>query len=168
MCCNPRVFAWGPVDQRGVEKRKDVLVYTSKPLKKDLEVMGPVRAVLFVATSARDTDFTAKLVDVFPDGQARNLADGILRLRYRKGLEKEELAVPGEGQRITVDLGVTGNVFLKGHRVRLEVSSSNFPRFDRNPNTGGPIAAETRLVRANQTVYHDFDRPSQLVLPVLP
>ena len=103
-----------------------------------------------------------------PGRAGANLTDGILRLRYRKGLEKEELAVPGEGQRITVDLGVTGNVFRKGHRVRLEVSSSNFPRFDRNPNTGGPIAAETRLVRANQTVYHDFDRPSQLVLPVLP
>jgi uncharacterized protein len=168
VCCNPRVFPWGPVDQRPVEKRKDVLVYTSAPLSRDLQVLGPVKATLFVSTSARDTDFTAKLVDVFPDGLARNLTDGILRLRYRKGLEKEELASPGEVQRITVDLGVTGNVFRKGHRVRLEVSSSNFPRFDRNPNTGGPLADETRLLKATQAIYHDRRRPSQLVLPVVP
>ena len=125
------------MDQRPVEQRKDVLVYTTKPLKHDLEVIGAVQAVLYVASSARDTDFTAKLVDVFPDGEARNLTDGILRLRYRNSLEKPELAKPGEIYRVTVDAGVTGNVFLKGHRIRLEISSSNFPRFDRNANTGG-------------------------------
>jgi putative CocE/NonD family hydrolase len=121
-----------------------------------------------VATSARDTDFTAKLVDVFPDGYARNLTDGILRMRYRNSLEKSELLNPGEVYRVTVDTGVTSNVFLKGHRVRVEISSSNFPRFDRNPNTGGVQADETHLFKANQTVYHDRERPSQIVLMVMP
>src|ERR1039458_428199 len=120
------------MDQRSVEQRRDVLVYTTRPLKRDLEAIGPVQAVLWISTSARDTDFTAKLVDVFPEGAARNLTDGILRLRYRDGLEKPELANPGQMYRITIDAGVTGNVFLKGHRIRVEISSSNFPRFDRN------------------------------------
>jgi putative CocE/NonD family hydrolase len=166
VCCNPRVFPWGPMDQRGVEERKDVLVYTSSPLKRDLETVGPVKVVLYVATTARDTDFTAKLVDVAPDGVARNLTDGILRLRYRNSLEKAELAKPGEVYRITVDAGVTGNVFLKGHRIRVEVSSSNFPRFDRNSNTGGKIADALKLSQAAQTVYHDARHPSALVLNV--
>jgi hypothetical protein len=168
VCCNPKVFPWGPMDQRLVERRPDVLVYTTKPLKHDVEVIGPVRAVLYVSTSARDTDFTAKLVDVAPDGYARNLTDGILRLRYRDSLEKPELAKGGEVYRISIDAGVTGNVFLKGHSIRLEISSSNFPRFDRNPNTGGAIGEEIRLGKASQTVYHDREHPSQLVLMVMP
>jgi putative CocE/NonD family hydrolase len=167
VCCNPRVFPWGPMDQRPVEKRNDVLVYTSKPLRKDLEVVGPVQVVLYASTSARDTDFTAKLVDVFPDGYARNLTDGILRLRYRTSLAQAVPATPGTVYRITIDAGVTSNVFLKGHSIRLEISSSNFPRFDRNPNTGAPISAETRLLKALQTIYHDPDHPSQLLLPVV-
>ena len=168
ICCNPKIFPWGPMDQRPVEHRKDVLVYTTAPLRQDLEVIGPVEVVLYVATSARDTDFTAKLVDVSPGGYARNLTDGILRLRYRTSLEKPELLNPGEVYRVTVDAGVTSNVFLKGHRVRVEISSSNFPRFDRNPNTGGPIADETKLLKANQIVYHDREHPSQVVLMVMP
>jgi len=168
VCCNPKVFAWGPMDQRAVEQRRDVLVYTTKPLKQDVEVVGPVQAVLYVATSAKDTDFTAKLVDVSPDGTARNLTDGILRLRYRSSLEKGELAKPGDIYRITIDAGVTANVFLKGHRIRLEVSSSNFPRFDRNPNTGVVLADAVQLQRATQTIYHDRDRPSHLLLMVTP
>jgi putative CocE/NonD family hydrolase len=144
-----------------------VLVYTTAPLPGDVEVVGPVRVVLYAATSARDTDFTAKLVDVLPDGRAQNLTDGILRLRYRQSLEKPELARPGEIYKFTIDAGVTGNVFQKGHRIRIEVSSSNFPRFDRNPNTGGPIADATDLRKATQTVYHDARRPSYLLLPVL-
>src|SRR5206468_8477122 len=139
VCCNPKVFPWGPRDQRPVERRSDVLVYTTKPLKKDLEVTGPVQAVLYISTNASDTDFTAKLVDVFPDGYARNLTDGILRLRYRESLERAELATPGQVYRVRIDAGVTSNVFLKGHRVRVEISSSNFPRFDRNANTGGAV-----------------------------
>lgn len=167
VCCNPKVFPWGPRDQRAVEQRRDVLVYSTAPLPGDVEVVGPVRVVLYAATSARDTDFTAKLVDVLPDGRAQNLTDGILRLRYRQSLEKPELAQPGDIYKLTIDAGVTGNVFQKGHRIRIEISSSNFPRFDRNPNTGGPVADATELRKATQTVYHDARRPSYLLLPVL-
>ena len=167
VCCNPKVLPWGPLDQRAVEKRPDVLVYTSAPLRKDLEVIGPVRVVLYAATSAPDTDFTAKLVDVFPDGRAQILTDGILRARYRHSLEKEKLMRPGVISKLTIDAGVTGNVFLRGHSIRLEISSSNFPRFDRNPNTGRPIAGETELRNAHQTIYHDAAHPSHLVLPVV-
>jgi len=120
-----------------------------------------------VSTNAKDTDFTAKLVDVFPDGTARNLTDGILRLRYRNSLAQPELAKPGELYKITVDAGVTSNVFLKGHKIRLEVSSSNFPRFDRNPNTGGVVASATKLVKANQIVFHDANHPSYLTMLVM-
>jgi uncharacterized protein len=166
-CCNPKVFPWGPMDQRPVERRRDVLVYSSAPLRRDLEVIGPVRVVLYASTSARDTDFTAKLVDVFPDGRAQNLTDGILRLRFRHSLEQPVLARPGEICKLTIDAGVTGNVFLKGHRIRVEISSSNFPRFDRNLNTGGAIADDTELRKASQTVYHDTLHPSHVVLPVV-
>ena len=168
VCCNPRIFPWGPMDQRPVEQRQDVLVYSTKTLKHDVEVIGPVQAVLYVASSARDTDFTVKLVDVFPDGLARNLTDGILRLRYRNSLEKPELAKAGEIYRVTVDAGVASNVFQKGHRIRVEISSSNFPRFDRNSNTGGPVEQAIRLATARQTIYHDAAHPSCLVLRVLP
>jgi putative CocE/NonD family hydrolase len=168
VCCNPKIFPWGPMDQRPVEERNDVLVYTTAALHEDLEVIGPVKAVLYIATSARDTDFTAKLVDVAPDGYARNLTDGILRLRYRHSLEHPELAKAGAVYQITVDAGVTSNTFRKGHRIRLEISSSNFPRFDRNPNTGGPLMSETRLIKASQTVYHGGQHPSRLVLMVVP
>ncbi len=168
VCCNPKIFPWGPMDQRAVERRPDVLVFTTPPLTADLEVTGLVSVVLYASTSAPDTDFTAKLVDVFPTGEARNLTDGILRMRYRGSLEKFELARPGEVYKLTIDAGVTSNVFLKGHRVRLEISSSNFPRFDRNPNTGRPIADETVLRKASQTIYHDREHPSRIVLPVIP
>jgi putative CocE/NonD family hydrolase len=168
VCCNPKVFPWGPMDQRAVERRPDVLVFSTPPLTADLEVTGPVNVVLYASTSAPDTDFTAKLVDVFPTGEARNLTDGILRMRYRSSLEKSELAQPGEVYKVTIDAGVTSNVFLKGHRVRLEISSSNFPRFDRNPNTGRPIADETVLRKASQIIYHDREHPSHIVLPVIP
>jgi len=168
VCCNPRVFPWGPMDQRPVEQRSDVLVYTSGPLASDLEVIGPVKAILYAATTAKDTDFTAKLVDVFPDGEARNLTDGILRLRYRDSLEKPQPATPGEVYKIAIDAGVTANVFLKGHRIRVEISSSNFPRFDRNSNTGGRIADETKLLKATQTIYHGREHPSRLALVAMP
>lgn len=168
VCCNPRVFPWGPLDQRSVEGRPDVLVYTTRPLRTDVTVAGPVKAVLFVSTSARDTDFTVKLVDVFPEGEARILTDGILRLRYRKSVGHPEGAKPGEIYEITIDAGETANVFLRGHRIRVEIASSNFPKFDRNPNTGGSIPDETRLVVANQTVYHGGTRPSRLEVMVIP
>ncbi|MGH9718695.1 MAG: CocE/NonD family hydrolase [Bryobacteraceae bacterium] len=167
VCCNPKIFPWGPLDQRTVEQRRDVLVYTSQPLSHDLEVTGPIRVVAWASTSAPDTDFTAKLVDVFPDGAARSLTDGILRLRYRDSLEKPALANPGEIYRLTINAGVTSNLFAQGHRIRLEISSSNFPRFDRNPNTGRAIADEIGFHAASQTVYHDRLHPSHFLLPVV-
>jgi putative CocE/NonD family hydrolase len=151
-----------------VEARRDVLVYTTPPLKRDVEVTGRVDAILYVATSANDTDFSAKLVDVFPSGETRNVTDGLLRLRYRDGLGKPVPARPGQVYPIKVDVGVTSMVFFTGHSIRLEVSSSNFPRFDRNPNTGRPVADEKVFRRAQQTVFHDSKRESHLLLPVVP
>src|ERR1700722_3799914 len=168
VCCDPKVIPWGPIDQRPVEKRKDVLVYTSAPLKQDLEVTGPIRVVLYASTLALDTDFTAKLVDVFPNGEARNLTDGILRLRYRGGVDKAVLAEPGKVYSVVIDAGVTSNVFLAGHAIRVEISSSNFPRFDRNLNTGRAFADDVGLKKAQQTIYHSRQYPSHVLLPVIP
>ncbi len=168
VCCNPRLLPWGPLDQRAIEQRRDVLVYTTPSLKRPLEVTGPVRAVLYVSTSGPDTDFTAKLVDVYSDGRALNVTDGILRLRYRESLAHPVLLKPGAIYEVTIDMGVTSIEFGKGHRIRLQVSSSNFPRFDRNPNTGRAIADEREWMRASQSVYHGAPRPSHLLLPVVP
>ncbi len=167
VCCDPAIFPWGPMDQRPIERRSDVLVYNTPPLKHDVEITGPIRVELWIMTSARDTDFTAKLVDVFRDGEARNLTDGILRLRYRDGLDRISLARPSQSLHVSIDAGVTSNLFLAGHRIRLEISSSNFPRFNRNGNTGGAIADETRTVPAHQTIFHDARHPSALLLPVV-
>lgn len=168
ICCNARVLPPGPMDQRVIEGRHDMLVFTSDPLKSDLQVTGVVRAQLFVSTTARDTDFTAKLADVAPDGTALSLTDGILRLRYRNGLDRPELAKPGDVYPISIDAGPTSNVFLRGHRIRLEIASSNFPRFDRNLNTGRANADETDARAAHQTVFHGGRYPSALMLPVVP
>lgn len=157
-----------PSDQRAIEQRADVLVYTTPPLERDVEVTGPLSVTLWIASSARDTDFTAKLVDVHPDGTARAINDGILRTRYRKSKSAPALLTPDEPTEITIDMGATSNVFLAGHRIRLDLSSSNFPRFDRNPNTGGTFGEDAELLRASQTVFHDSKRPSRLVLPVIP
>ena len=161
--------AAGPVDQRRVESRGDVLCYTTPVLDHPVEVTGNVSLTLFVSSSARDTDFTGKLVDVFPDGRAIFLTDGILRARYRDSLAEPELLTPDQVYEVTVDLSVTSNVFLPGHRIRLEVSSSNFPRFDRNTNTGGTIAedGEQDLRVAVNRVFHGPGHPSRLVLPVI-
>ena len=159
----------GPRDQRAVEERADVLCYTSAVLAADLEVTGPVRLVLYVTSSALDTDFTGKLVDVHPDGRAIILTDGILRARYREGCSTPKLLVPGEVYCIEIDLVATSNVFRAGHRMRLEVASSNFPRFDRNTNTGGVIARETEadFKLATNSVLHSAQQASHLVLPVI-
>jgi putative CocE/NonD family hydrolase len=156
------------MDQRPVEKRRDVLVYTSKPLLQDMEVTGPVEVVLRASTNVPDTDFTAKLVDVFPSGETRNLTDGILRARYRESLEKPRTMKAGEIYRLPIDAGVTSNVFLKGHRIRVEISSSNFPRFDRNLNTGKVVEDEVQLRTANQVVFHDRNNHSYIQLPMIP
>ena len=159
----------GPVDQSVVDGRDDVLCYTSPVLTEPVEVTGFVELKAFVSSSAVDTDITAKLVDVFPDGRAINLCDGILRLRYRNGLSQHELMEPGEVYEVTVPMSVTSNVFLPGHRIRLDISSSNFPHYDRNSNTGGVISSEALedMVVADNTVHHGGARPSRLVLPII-
>ena len=159
----------GPLDQRQIETREDVLCYTTLPLEQPVEVTGPIELVLHVSSSARDTDFTGKLVDVHPDGRAEILTDGILRARYRQSLSSSVLMEPGQVYELRIDLEATSNVFLTGHRIRLEVSSSNFPRFDRNSNTGGTIASEQEkdFVQAINCVYHSQVNPSHLVLPVI-
>ncbi|MGQ9698906.1 MAG: CocE/NonD family hydrolase [Armatimonadota bacterium] len=153
-------------DQRDIEKRPDVLLFTTAPLEEDLEVAGRMTVRLYVSSSARDTDFTAKLVDVLPDGTAYNVADGLIRARWRNP-RRQSLIQPGRVYALDIDLWSTSMVFQKGHRIRLEVSSSNFPRFSRNPNTGRPIETETQLVKATNTVFHDAKRSSCLVLPVV-
>jgi uncharacterized protein len=168
LCCGALPTGIGPQDQRPAEARSDVLVYTSEPFAKDTEVTGPVSLDLYVSSSAVDTDFTGMLVDVWPNGFAQNLTSGILRLRYRKSQEKPELAKPGETYHITLDLWATSNVFLAGHKLRLEVSSSNFPRFDRNLNTGEDLANASRMVKATNRIYHDSAHPSALIVPLVP
>jgi uncharacterized protein len=168
LCCEALPTGIGPQDQRPAEARSDMLVYTTPVFAKDTEVTGPVSLDLYVSTSAVDTDFTGMLVDVWPNGFAQNLTSGILRMRYRNSQEKPELANPGETYDITMDLWATSNVFLAGHKLRLEVSSSNFPRFDRNLNTGEEQARATRMVKATNVIYHDKAHPSALVVPVVP
>jgi putative CocE/NonD family hydrolase len=160
--------AAGPYDQKMVEQREDVLVYSTAPLEEDVEVTGPVKMILYAASTARDTDFTAKLVDVHPDGKAFNLCDGIIRARWRAGMDKPALLAPGNVERYEIDLWVTSNLFRRGHRIRVQVSSSNFPRFDRNPNSGEPFGSDTELLQATQTILHDAEHPSHFVLPVIP
>ncbi|MBS1876189.1 MAG: CocE/NonD family hydrolase [Acidobacteria bacterium] len=166
ICCNVRLLPPGPIDQRAIEGRHDILVFTSPPLNEDLHVAGVVHVLLHVSTDAKDTDFTAKLIDVDPQGPALGVTDGILRLRYRNGLDRPELAKPGEIYAITIDAGPTNWAFRQGHRIRLEVASSNFPRFDRNLNTGRANAGETQLRKANQTVWHGGKYGSAILLPV--
>ncbi len=167
-CCNPELVPWGVYDQRPLEYRNDMLVYTSEPLEEDLEVTGPISVKLYASTDGRDTDFTAKLVDVHPDGYAVNLCDNIVRARYHESREYQTLLEPGRVYEFTIDLWMTSNVFLKGHRIRVDVSSSNFPRFDRNPNTGNPFGQDAELRVANQTILHDEAHPSHILLPVIP
>ena len=158
----------GPWDRRPVERRDDVLVYSSERLSDDVEVTGPVSLNLWVASNAPDTDFTGTLVDVHPDGKAIIICEGLLRCRYRDSLEEPALMEPGTPYELTVDMWETSNVFKAGHRIRLEVSSSNFPRFDRNLNTGNRPGMDAEMQVAHQTVFHDSRRPSYLNLPVIP
>jgi putative CocE/NonD family hydrolase len=148
--------------------RDDVLVYTSAALLEPVEVTGQVEARIYVSSSARDTDFTAKLVDVAPDGQATYLTDGILRMRYREGLDAPVMMEPGIVYEARIDMGITSNLFLSGHKIRVEISSSNFPRYDRNPNTGDDVATATTVNVANNHVHHGPERRSRVILPVIP
>jgi predicted acyl esterase len=158
----------GPADQSGVERRGDVLVYTSAPLAGELAIAGPVEAEVWAATSAPDTDFTAKLVDVDRAGSPWMVLDGIVRCRHREGAGGERLVAPGSVLRLAIPLGSIAHCFGAGHRLRLEVSSSNFPKYDRNLNTGGPLHTDRALAVARQTVFHGGDRPSRLRLTVMP
>jgi putative CocE/NonD family hydrolase len=165
---NTLMIPVGVKDQREVETRPDVLVYTGDPLEKPLEVTGPLQVVLYASSSAPDTDFTAKLVDVRPDGYAQNIADGILRARYHESFSTPKLLSKDEVYEFTIDLWATSHVFLPGHRLRVEISSSNFPRFDRNLNTGGDQATGTHFQVAEQAIFHNQQFRSHILLPVIP
>jgi len=165
---NTIAISTGVQDQRTVERRRDVLVYTGAPLEKPLEITGPVVMKLFAATSGVDTDFTAKLVDVRPDGYAQNLTDGIIRGRFRHSTFHGVPLEPGKPYEFTIDLWATSQVLGKGHRIRVEISSSNFPRYDRNLNTGEDLETGTRMQVAHQTVFHNSVMASHIILPVIP
>jgi hypothetical protein len=167
LCCDSKHLPPGPRDQRSVESRNDVLVYSTSPFANDVEVTGPVSFEFYAKSSAVDTDFTGKLVDVAPNGFAQNLTEGIIRARYRDSQEKPELLNPGQIYKLKLDLWATSNVFRKGHVLRLEVSSSNFPRFDRNPNSGTDANSAQQFIPATNTIYHDDQHPSALVLPIV-
>jgi hypothetical protein len=158
---------WGPFNQTSIEKREDVLVYTSPVLKEDVEVTGPVKVILYAKSSAKNTDFTAKLVDVYPDGRAMRICDGIIRASHRNPEQNPSNIKPGEIYEYTIDLWATSNLFKKGHQIRVEISSSNFPRFDRNLNTGNDFATDTTIIKAEQQIYHNEQYPSCIVLPVI-
>ena len=168
LCCYANAQMGGALDQSMVEHRADVLVYSSEPLSEDLEVIGPVTVTLYASSSAPDTDFTAKLVDAGPCGFARNLTDGIIRARVRESRSEPKLMVAGKVYEFKIDLWATANVFKAGHRVRLEISSSNFPRFDRNPNTGHELFTDAEMRPALQSVMHERSFASYLSLPVIP
>jgi putative CocE/NonD family hydrolase len=169
VCCtgNP-LDQPGAFDQSDIELREDVLVYTSGAVGSEgLEITGPVSAVLHVSSSARDTDFTIKLLDVYPDGRSINVVEGIRRARFRNGYETTEFMEPGQTYRVEIDLHAVSYWFQPGHRLRVEVSSSNFPRFERNLNTGGNNFDETEWVVAENVIHHSAVAPSHLVLPVV-
>ena len=161
-------------DTRPLAHRADVLVFQTEPLQHAIELTGPIVVHLWVASTAVDTDFTAKLIDAYPptpddpEGFAMNLTDGILRMRYRSSREQQQLMEPGAVYEIELELQATSNLFSAGHRIRLDVSSSNFPRFDPNPNTGSPLGCSSDVVVAQNTVFHDESRPSHVVLPIIP
>ena len=158
----------GPRDRRSIERRDDVLVYTTDELTEDIEVTGPIVLTLYAASTARDTDFTATLADVYPNGMAINITEGIIRARFRESFENPTLIEPGSVNGYKLTLWETSNVFKTGHRIRLEVSSSNFPRFDRNQNTGNEPGLDAEVAIAEQTIRHDGNYPSHLMLPVIP
>ncbi|MGD2069214.1 MAG: CocE/NonD family hydrolase [Gemmatimonadota bacterium] len=168
VCCTGGVIQGGAFDQRQIEGRADVLVYSTPPLEEGVEVSGPVTVTLYVSSDARDTDFTAKLIDVHPDGRAFNLDETIQRMRYREGYDREVWMEGGEVYRVVLGPLNTSNWFGPGHRIRIDVSSSNFPRFDRNLNTGGRNYDESEGVAAHNVVHHSERHPSSVELTVVP
>jgi putative CocE/NonD family hydrolase len=166
-CCTSDVAPVGPFNQAEIEQRADVLVYSTASLEQPVELTGPISLTLFAASSAVDTDWTAKLVDVHPDGRVINLNNGIVRASFRDSLEHPTPITPGQIYRYVINIWPTSNVFLAGHRIRLEVSSSNFPHYDRNPNTGHPFGVDAQVQVADQTVYHDPQHASFVTLPII-
>ena len=156
-----------PHDQRVLDHRRDVLIYQTEPLDSPIEVTGVPQITLYASSSARDTDFTAKLIDVYPDGFSQDLCYGIVRARFREGFDTPKLLEAGVVYEYNIELMPTSNLFQKGHRIRVDISSSDFPNFDRNHNTGGDDYGETDLIVADQTVFHDRDYPSRITLPVV-
>jgi putative CocE/NonD family hydrolase len=157
----------GPYDQRVIENRKDVLTYVSEPLKKDMEIIGPINFTLFASSSAPDTDFVVKLADVYPDGKSINISEGIIRARFRNGIwNKPELMKPGMVYEFHIEMMATAYQFKKDHRIKVYITSSNFPLWDRNLNTGENPATDTEFCVAHQTIFHDSLRPSYIELPV--
>jgi hypothetical protein len=167
VCCNRDAAPGGSFDQRQIEARADVLVYTSDPLEQSMEVTGSIHATLFVSSDVKDTDFTVKLVDVHPDGAAFNVDDTILRARYRKGYDREVFMSPGEVYELKPTPMSTSYEFAAGHRIRVEIASSKFPQYMRNLNTGGNNYDETESVIARNTIHHSADYPTRIVLPVV-
>jgi hypothetical protein len=155
-------------DYRAVHRRDDVLVYTSAPVAEETQVCGPIKLQLYAASSARDTDFMGLLLDVWPDGFSQRLIDGMVRARFHEGMEKPSLIAPGQTYAYTLDLWNTCQTFQKGHRIRLQVASTAFPKYDRNPQTGGPLGRTTELRSAEQKIFHDSAHPSHLVLSIVP
>jgi uncharacterized protein len=158
----------GPVDQSLVERRNDVLCYSTPELDEDIEITGPLQFHLFAASSAKDTDFSAKLLDVYPDGSAYNIAEGIIRARYHKSLTNPQLITQGDINEYIIDMAATSNVFQRGHRIRVDISSSNFPMHDRNMNTGNPFGVDAQGIPAMQTIYHQADYQSYIDIPMIP
>lgn len=167
-CCTGTDTEAGGYDQSTIELRQDVLVYTSVPLKQGIEMTGLIKANIYVSSSTTDTDFTVKLVDVYPDGTAYNIQEGITRMRYRNSLREPSLITPNQIYEIQVDLNASSNYFAEGHRIRVEISSSNFPRFERNLNTGQPNHLGTTFVNAVNSVFHGGDKASYIELPIIP
>jgi putative CocE/NonD family hydrolase len=154
------------MDQRSIEARPDVLVFTGEPLTEPLEVTGRVRAVLYASSSAPDTDFIVKLCDVYPDGRSFNICEGQLRARFRESFSQEKPLKPGQVYRFEIDLWSTSVIFNKGHRLRVLVTSSSAPGSDPNPNTGEPFRASDRTQTARNTIYCDGRHPSHILLPI--
>jgi hypothetical protein len=168
VCCTGNAVAGGAFDQRKIEERPDILVYSTEPLKEGIEVSGPIEVTLYVSSDAKDTDFTVKLIDVYPDGRAYNLDETIQRMRYRNGYDKPLVWMEaGKVYKATLQPMTTSNYFEAGHRIRLEVSSSNFPRFDRNLNTGGKNYDESQVVVARNAVHHSKQYPSEIKITVV-
>nr|MBI1228695.1 CocE/NonD family hydrolase [Cytophagales bacterium] len=165
-CCGTPTIA-GPKDQRNIERRNDVLVYTSEFLTEPITVAGPITMKLHAATDGPDTDWMIKLVDVYPDGSAYPVSEGILRARFKDGLDKINLLTPNQVYEFEIEMMGTANVFQPGHRIRIDITSSNFPQFDRNPNTGKPQGTDAEVRIAKQTIHHGGSRPSHIVLPIV-